>query len=123
MKFKVIIGLLVLVFVFSCKDKTSIEGDAASTGVIEKSNKVQLTKYSDENWKNGVGITYNMILLDFSQEKLELLKSGKQLVLADGKLLDYIHVEVVDKFIQVYLNDKPTTMQAALEYPNELTVK
>ena len=123
MKFQIIIGLFILSIAFSCKDKATTENEAAPTETKQKLSKLQLANYSDENWKNGVGITYNMILLDFSQEKLDLLKSGKQLVLADGKVIDYINVEVVDKFIQISLNDKPTTFQAAIEYPNELTVK
>ena len=76
MKIKVLIGLFTLVMVFSCKDKTAENNDGknnVATETPKPTNVIQLANYSDVNWKNGVGITFKMLLVDFSQEKFDLI--------------------------------------------------
>lgn len=124
MKLKVLIGLFILSFAFSCKGKdeeqvkqeNSTEANAGLTSI-------QLANYSDENWKNGVGITFNMLLVDFSKEKEALIAKGTELTLPDGKKVNYVGYEVKKNYIQIMLKEKPAVYQSAVEYPNEITIK
>ena len=124
MKLKVIIVLFILSIAFSCKSKEEeqvkeenpSEANASSTSI-------QLANYSDENWENGVGITFNMLLVDFSKEKEALIAKGTELTLADGKKINYVGYEVKKNYIQIMLKEKPSVYQSAIEYPNELIIK
>lgn len=127
MKIKVLIGLLALSLVFSCKQKSEIEEQATAptTEVASKAvTSIQLANYSDENWKNGVGLSFNMLLVDYSKEKYDLIMKGTELNLPSGEKVPYVGYEKVDNYIHIMLGDaKPTTYQAAIEYPNEITIK
>jgi len=126
MKLKFLIGLFALATMFSCKDKTTEEQGTKAETTTEQAkptNVIQLANYSDVNWKNGVGITFKMMLVDFSQEKFDLISKGTQLQLADGKTIPYVGCEKSGNFIQILLPEIPTKYQAVAEYPNELTVK
>ena len=126
MKKCLILCVLVALSLFSCKDiKTTTEPTATevTTAKIESTNTLTLSNYSDENWKNGVGITYKMFLTDYSKEKEELLKTGKELELADGKTIPYAGYEVAGNYINILINEVPTQYVATAEYPNVITVK
>jgi hypothetical protein len=127
MKTRVLIGLFVLSLVFSCKQKSEVEENATKTESSEVASPVltsiQLANYSDENWKNGVGLTFNMLLVDYSKEKFELISKGTELTLPSGEKVPYIGYETKDNYIHIMLADKPTAYQAAIEYPNEITIK
>ena len=126
MKIKVLIGLFMLVMVFSCKDKTAENNDSknnVATETPKPTNVIQLANYSDVNWKNGVGITFKMLLVDFSQEKFDLISKGTQIQLGDGKTIPYVGCEKSGNFIQILLPEVPTKYQAVAEYPNELAIK
>jgi hypothetical protein len=128
MKIRVLIGLLALSLVFSCKQKSEVEEKAtqyATTDVAAPAvTSIQLANYSDDNWKNGVGLTFNMLLVDYSKEKFELISKGTELNLPSGEKVPYIGYEKADNYIHIMLGDKkPTTYQASIEYPNEITIK
>ena len=125
MKLKVLIGLFILSFAFSCKQKSEVEENATkdTTGVAPAVTSVQLANYSDENWKNGVGLTFNMLLVDYSKEREALIAKGTELTLPDGKKVNYVGFEVKKNYIHIMLKEKPTTYQSAIEYPNEITIK
>lgn len=128
MKLKVLIGLFILSLAFSCKQKSEIEEKAAQDASNEVATpsvtSIQLANYSDDNWKNGVGLTFNMLLVDFSKERMDLISKGSELTLPTGVKVPYIGYEKVDNYIHIMLGDKkPTTYQAAIEYPNEITIK
>ena len=127
MKAHFILYALVVLTLFSCKDtkttEQTVQETTPSTEVVMDKNNVVLSNYSDENWVNGVGIKYPMFLTDYSKEKLDLLKSGKEIVLADGTVVPYVGTEISDTFIQILVNEIPTKYSAAAEYPNVLTVK
>lgn len=127
MKAHFILYALVVLTLFSCKDSKTTEQTVPETATttemkIDKNN-VVLSNYSDENWANGVGITYRMFLTDYSKEKLDLLNGGKEIVLADGTAVPYVGTEISGNFIQILLTEIPTKYSAAAEYPNVLTVK
>lgn len=128
MKIKVLLGLLILQLVFSCKQKSEVEEKAtqdANTEVADKNvTSVQLANYSDDNWKNGVGLSFNMLLVDYSKAKYDLIAKGTELNLPNGEKVPYVGYEKVDNYIHIMLDDKkPTNYQAAIEYPNEITIK
>ena len=124
MKLKVIIGLFILSIAFSCKSKEEEqvkEENPSEANVSAKS--IQLANYSDENWDNGVGLSTNMLLVDFSKEKIDLISKGTELLLPNGEKVKYIGFEKVDNYIHIQLGDKkPTIYQSAIEYPNVITV-
>lgn len=124
MKLKVLIGLFILSFAFSCKGKEEETKQENSTEANASVTTIQLANYSDENWKNGVGITHNMLLVDFSQEKMDLISKGTELYLENGQKLKYIGSEKVNNYIHILFGEyKLTPHQSALEYPNNITVK
>ena len=124
MKLKVIIGLFILSIAFSCKSKEEEQVKEENPSEANASaTSIQLANYSDENWENGVGITFNMLLVDFSKEKEALIAKGTELTLADGKKINYVRYEVKKNYIQIMLKEKPSVYQSAIEYPNELIIK
>ena len=77
MKLKVIIVLFILSIAFSCKSKEEEQVKEENPSEANASaTSIQLANYSDENWENGVGITFNMLLVDFSKEKEALIAKG-----------------------------------------------
>ena len=65
-----------------------------------------------------------MLLVDYSKEKFELISKGTELNLPSGEKVPYIGYEKADNYIHIMLGDKkPTTYQASIEYPNEITIK
>ena len=123
MKLKVLIGLFILSFAFSCKGKEEDTKQENSTEAIASVTTIQLANYSDENWKNGVGLTFNMLLVDYSEAKYELISKGTELNLPDGQKVKYIGYETKDNYIHIMLSEAPTKFQASIEYPNEITIQ
>lgn len=126
MKIRVLIGLLALSLAFSCKQKSEVEEKATQETKTEAApavTSVQLANYSDDNWKNGVGLTFNMLLVDYSKEKYDLISKGTELNLPSGQKVPYIGYETKDNYIHIMLAEKPTTYQSAIEYPNEIEIK
>lgn len=125
MKLKVLIGLSILSFAFSCKGKEEEQVKQDNpTEANANVRSIQLANYSDENWKNGVGLSTNMLLVDFSKEKMDLISKGTELQLPNGEKVKYIGFEKVDNYIHIQLGDKkPTNYQSAIEYPNEIIIK
>jgi hypothetical protein len=64
-----------------------------------------------------------MLLVDYSEAKYELISKGTELNLPSGEKVPYIGYEKQDNYIHIMLAEKPTTFQAAIEYPNEITIK
>lgn len=130
MKLKVLIGLLVMTLSFSCNQKGEVEGNEMNKETVETTenaalaaNAIQLANYSDENWENGVGLSFNMLLVDYSKEKFELISKGTELTLPNGEKVPYIGYEMVDNFIHIQLGEaKATTYQASIEFPNEILI-
>lgn len=125
MKIRLILCAFTVLSFISCKDNKVAEDSKTieTEKVTENKNSFSLSNLSDDNWKNGVGITYKMFLTDFSKEKEELIKNGKTLELPDGQSVPYVGYEVAGQYIQIFLNDEATKYSAAAEYPNVITVK
>ena len=123
MKLRFILCAFTILTLLSCKDnKVAEETKTTETAVVNK-NSFSLSNLTDDNWQKGVGIKYKMFLTDFSAEKEERIKNGKNLQLADGKLVPYVGYKVVGKYIQIYLTEDAIKYSAAAEFPNEIIVK
>lgn len=124
MRARLLLSLIALTITFSCKEKSENDEKVSTEVSTKEANSIQLTNYSDENWKNGVGLTYNMLLVDYTPENLNLISKGTQLNLPDGDIVPYVAYEKKDNFIQIMLGDKkPTDYQGSIEYPNEIIIK
>lgn len=130
MKIRVLIGLLALSFAFSCQQKSDAgqkHAEETSAENVEETvlakDAIRLSNLTDENWKNGVGTTLNMLLVDYSKEKFELIQAGHELHLQDGQIIKYFDSEKAGDYIQIKLLESAINQQASVEYPNELEVK
>jgi hypothetical protein len=126
MKTKIALCLLIAFSIFSCKDgKTSKDPvkEIKETVVVESSNKIKLTTYSDSNWSAGVGIGTKMFLIENSPENEKLLKNGKELQFNDGKTISYEGINVAGGFIQILLKEKAEVYKSVAANPNEIIVK
>jgi len=104
----------------SCKNEPK-QDETAKEAV--KENTIKLSNYSDENWNAGVGIVYNMFIVDNNAENAAKLKSVKELVLSDGTYVTVTGTNEAGKFIQILLKDKASTFQKLAGYPNDLVVQ
>lgn len=130
MKIRVLIGLLALSLAFSCQQKGEAEQKPAEETAVEKveetvlaKDAIRLSNLTDENWNKGVGVTLNMLLVDYSKEKFDLIQAGHEVHLPDGQIIKYFESEKAGDYIQIKLLESAVNQQAAAEYPNELTVK
>lgn len=104
----------------SCKNdaKTNEEKEEQKT---EKT--IKLSNYSDTNWKSGVGIEYNMFIVDNTKKNMEIVKAAKKFVFADGTFATVTGVKEADTFIQINLTEVGSTFQNEAEYPNEIKIE
>ena len=130
MKIRVLIGLLALSLAFSCQQKGEAEqkpADEAGKEKIEETvlakDAIRLSNLTDENWNKGVGVTLNMLLVDYSKEKFDLIQAGHEVHLPDGQIIKYFDSEKAGDYIQILLLESAVNQQAAAEFPNELIVK
>lgn len=120
MKNNIFIVCLVAIFSLgSCKnDAKTVEPAQEEV----KKNSIQLTNLSDVNWDGGVGITYDMFLVDNTKENEALIKGAKELEFSDKTKIKVIGYTVVDKFIQINVEGKASSFKNVAIYPNYITV-
>lgn len=124
MKTKLVLLFSIGCILLSCKeDAKTTENQGTEAVAAENKNSFQLSNYSDENWSNGVGVAYNMLLTDFSKEKEEMLKKGKELEFKDGTIIPYTGVEVNGEFINILLAENPSQYKDVAKYPNQVIVR
>lgn len=125
MKTKLILLFSIGCILLSCKQETKTENqkDTETETAAEAKTTLQLSNYSDDNWANGVGIAYNMLLTDFSKEKEEMLKKGKELEFKDGTIVPYTGYEVKGDFINIMLAENPAAYKAVAQYPNQVIIR
>jgi len=118
-----VICMMVALALVSCKnDPKATETTPAKEGEA-KEKTIKLANYSDENWKEGVAIEFNMFLADNTPENTELLKGVKELELVDGTIVKVTGTTVAEPFIQINLEAKGSTYQSQAAYPNLIFIK
>lgn len=77
-----------------------------------------LSNINDINWKGGVGTHESMLLVNFSEKNLEILKMGVRLRTTNGKIYKIVKTEKIGNFIYVNVDKSPKDNRDLLQYPN-----
>lgn len=100
--------------------KCSLITEDGRTAIDYKSDGLTLANLTDENWKNGCSASLNMILLNYSPAKENLLKQYKKIKLIDGRIVTVKSYAVSGNYINVTLVENVQEYVEGLQYPNAL---
>jgi len=100
--------------------KFSLITENGKTTVDYKSNGLTLSNLNDENWKKGCSLTYNMVVLDYSPTKENLLKTCKKIKLSDNRIVTVKGYYVSGNYINITLEEKLQDYIAVIGFPNAL---
>lgn len=125
MRVNILMGMLLVFSLLSCKDDKKATGteNAATEAAADNATVIQLANYSDENWSAGVGTKFNMFLADYSKQNEDLLKNGHSLVFEDGTVIPYTSYQVAGQFIQILVDQKASDFQDVAQYPKKIIIK
>ncbi|RKS01085.1 hypothetical protein [Flavobacterium sp. 102] len=87
-----------------------------------KAGAMTLSNVNDENWKGGVGLKYNLLLLDFSPNKEKLLVPGSKIKFADGTFATIVGHNVAGNYIQVSVKEDVKNFVNSGSYPNPIRI-
>lgn len=87
-----------------------------------KPGAMTLSNITDENWKGGVGLKYNLLLLDFSPSKEKLLTTGSKIKFVDGSFATVLGHNVVGNYIQVNVKEDVKKFLYFGNYPNPIQI-
>lgn len=116
-----IVCLIAVLSLGSCKNEAKTD-EVAKEAEVKKTT-LQLTNLSDENWEGGVGVEYDMFLVDNTKENEELVKTAKELHFTDGTKVKVIGYTVNDPYIQINLEGEASNFKAVAAHPNVIEVK
>lgn len=105
---------------FDCWTKHYVLKNATINHSNVKNQKLQLTNISDQNWYAGVGKFSNMLLLDYTEERLNFMKSCKAVKFKDNTTINVIGFEKTGTYIHVFLNEKAIKFKEVAAYPNTI---
>lgn len=83
---------------------------------------IKLSNISDNNWLRGVGVNYNMLLVDYSIENENILKSASGLKLKNNKILKIIGYEKIGNYLHVHLQKNVYNLKEVIAYPITIEV-
>lgn len=83
-------------------------------------NNIVLSSISDTYWTGGVSKNNTILLVDFSEDNVEKLKSARRLKAKNGKSYKIIKTEKTGNFIHIYVDKAPYTNKDMLQYPNPI---
>jgi len=98
--------------------KFSLISENGKTAIDYKSNGLTLSSLNDENWKNGCSISYNMVVMDYSVAKENLLKTAKKIKLADNRVVTVKEYIVSGNYINITLEENLQDYIEAIQYPH-----
>lgn len=120
MKNKIFTACLFLVLALvSCKEEAKKETEVAK----ESEKSIQLSNYSDTNWKEGVGIEFPMFITDNTPANLSMLEGAKMLEFVDGTSIKINSIKEEGNFIQIVIDDKGSNFQNLAQYPSYIFIK
>lgn len=99
---------------YRLKKAQSFEAYKDSTGNIILSN------INDGNWAGGVSTNNTILLVDFSEKRIEELKKAVRLKSKNGKIYKIIKTEQVGDYIYVYIDKSPFSNKEFLKFPNHI---
>ena len=88
---------------------------------IPKSS-LTLSNITDENWFGGVGINLNTLLIDYSLENENKLKTVKELKLQNNNILKIKSFKKVDNFLHLQLYENAYNVREQLSYPQAIEI-
>ena len=100
--------------------KFSLVTENGKTAVDYKSNGLTLSNLNDENWKNGCSFSYNMVVLDFSPTKENLLKTCKKIKLKDNRIVTVKGYYVSGNYINITIEEKLQDYIGIIGFPNAI---
>lgn len=100
--------------------KFSLISEKGKTAIDYKPNGLTLSNLNDENWKNGCSLAFNMIVLDFSPTKENLLKTHKKIKLTDGRNVTVKGFYVSGNYINVTIEEKLEDYIDTIGFPNAI---
>ena len=100
--------------------KFSLVTENGKTTIDYKSNGLTLSNLNDENWKNGCSLSYNMVVLDYSPSKENLLKTHKKIKFKDNRIVTIKGYYVSGNYINVTIEEKIQDYMDILGFPNTL---
>lgn len=100
--------------------KFSLVTESGKTSIDYKSNRLTLSNLNDENWKKGCSIYYNMVVLDYSPTKENLLKMNKKIKLSDNRIINIKGYYVSGNYINITLEEKLPEYINLIGFPNAL---
>ena len=105
---------------FDCWTKHYVLKNTTTNHSNVKNQNIQLTNISDQNWYAGVGKFSNMLLLDYTEERLNFMKSCKAVKFKDSTTINVIGFEKTGTYIHVFLNDKAIKFKEVAAYPKTI---
>ncbi|HRE77843.1 MAG TPA: hypothetical protein PLL09_08460 [Flavobacterium sp.] len=94
-----------------------ISEDGKSTFSL-KDTDFYLSNITDENWSGGVGIPFNVVLMDNSQRTLSKLKTHKKIEMSSGEVINITKYWNTGNFIHVEIAEPLETYRSKIAYPN-----
>lgn len=79
-----------------------------------------LSNINDINWKGGVSTTNSILLMNFSEKNVEILKRGVRLKSKNGKIYKIMKTEKIGNFIHVHIDKSPKANRDFIQYPNPI---
>lgn len=79
-----------------------------------------LSDINDINWKGGVSTTNSILLMNFSEKNVEILKRGVRLKSKNGKIYKIMKTEKIGNFIHVHIDKSPKANRDLIQYPNPI---
>lgn len=105
---------------FDCWTKQYVLKNTTANHTNVKNQNIQLTNISDQNWYAGVGKFSNMLLLDYTKERLNFIKSCKAVKFKENTIINVIGFEKTGTYIHLFLNDKAIKFKEVAAYPNTI---
>ena len=87
-----------------------------------KSGGLTLSSITDENWTGGVGLTYNMLLIDSSPTKEKLLKTATKIKFTDGSFATIAGYSLAGNYIQITVKENTKELIKKASYPNLIEI-
>lgn len=84
-----------------------------------KENDFYLSNITDENWIGGVGIPFNLLLMNNSPRTLSFLQKHKKIELKNGSIINIEKHWVSGNFIHVEIKETLKENKEQIRYPND----